>query len=104
MISPLESCGPWGRPGSSPFAGRRQACLATMVFDNGRDAVLNQEQQAELDRLQKVLAVAQRNGNQLFIANIEREIAALERGEHSPLIHDYLTEAERSGSRPGQGG
>ena len=101
MISPLESCGRWRRPGSSPFAGRRQECLATMVFDNGRDAVLNQEQQAELDRLQKVLAVAQRNGNQLFIANIEREIAALERGEHSPLINDYLNEAERSGSRPG---
>ena len=46
MISPLESCGRWRRPGSSPFAGRRQECLATMVFDNGRDAVLNQEQQA----------------------------------------------------------
>ena len=67
-----------------------------MVFGNGRDAVLNQEQQAELERLQKVLAVAQRNGNQLFIANIEREIAALERGDpegwrtspHSPLIND----------------
>ena len=104
MISPLESCGRWRRPGSSPFAGRRQGCLATMVINNRRDAVLNQEQQAELDRLQKVLAVAQRNGNQLFIANIEREIAALERGEHSPLINDYLTEAERSGSRPGHEG
>ena len=49
-----------------------------------------------------MLAVARRNGNALFIANIEREIAALERGEHSPLINDYLTDAERSGQRPGQ--
>ena len=65
-----------------------------------RVAVLNQEQEAELKRLNKVLAVAQRNGNQLFIANIEREIAALERGEHSPLINDYLTDAERAGRRP----
>ena len=63
--------------------------------------VLNQEQQAELDRLNKVLDVAKRNGNQLFIANIEREIAATERGENSPLIADYLTEEERSGKRPG---
>lgn len=63
--------------------------------------VLNQEQQGELDRLNKVLDVAKRNGNQLFIENIEREIAAIERGEHSPLIADYLTEEERSGKRPG---
>ena len=64
--------------------------------------MLNEEQQAELDRLNRVLAVARRNGNALFIANIEREIAALERGEHSPLINDYLTDAERSGQRPGR--
>ena len=63
---------------------------------------MNQDRQAELERLNKVLVVAQRNGNQLFIANIEREIAALKRGEDSPLIEDYLTDAERSGSRPGQ--
>jgi len=63
---------------------------------------LNQDRQAELERLNKVLVVAQRNGNQLFVANIEREIAALKRGEDSPLIEDYLTDAERSGSRPGQ--
>ena len=62
---------------------------------------MNQDRQAELERLNKVLVVAQRNGNQLFIANIEREIAALKRGEDSPLIEDYLTDAERSGSRPG---
>ena len=64
--------------------------------------MLTEEQQAELDRLNRVLAVARRNGNALFIANIEREIAALERGEHSPLINDYLTDAERSGQWPGQ--
>jgi len=63
---------------------------------------LNQDRQAELERLNKVLVVAQRNGNQLIVANIEREIAALKRGEDSPLIEDYLTDAERSGSRPGQ--
>ena len=63
--------------------------------------MLNQEQQGELERLNKVLDVAKRNGNQLFIENIEREIAAIERGEHSPLIEDYLTEEERSGKRPG---
>ena len=63
---------------------------------------MNQDRQAELERLNKVLVVAQRNGNQLFVANIEREIAALKRGEDSPLIEDYLTDAERSGSRPGQ--
>ena len=63
--------------------------------------MLNQEQQAELDRLNKVLEVAKRNGNELFIANIEREIAAIERGDHSPLIADYLTEDERAGGRPG---
>ena len=55
---------------------------------------LNQDQQAELDRLNKVLEVAKRNGNQIFVANIEREIAAIMRGEHSPLIADYLTEQD----------
>ena len=62
---------------------------------------LNQDQQAELDRLNKVLEVAKRNGNQIFIANIEREISAVLRGEQSPLIEDYLTDEERSGKRPG---
>ena len=63
---------------------------------------LNQDQQAELDRLNKVLEVAKRNGNQIFVANIEREIAAILSGEHSPLIDDYLTEEERAGKRPGR--
>ena len=57
---------------------------------------MNTEQQAELERLERVLAVAKRNGNALFIQNIEREISAVERGEHSPLIEEYLTEEERA--------
>jgi hypothetical protein len=57
---------------------------------------MNNEQQAELERLERVLAVAKRNGNELFIQNIEREIAAVQRGESSPLIEEYLTEEERA--------
>jgi hypothetical protein len=57
---------------------------------------------AELERLNNVLEVAKRNGNQTFIENIEREIAAIKRGENSPLIAEYLTDDERSGSRPGR--
>ena len=57
---------------------------------------MNNEQQAELERLERVLAVAKRNGNELFVQNIEREIAALQRGESSPLIEEYLTQEERS--------
>ena len=57
---------------------------------------MNTEQQAELERLERVLAVAKRNGNALFIQNIEREISAVQRGEHSPLIEEYLTEEERA--------
>ena len=56
---------------------------------------MNNEQQAELERLESVLAVAKRNGNELFIQNIEREISAVQRGENSPLIEEYLTEEER---------
>ena len=62
----------------------------------------NTEAEAELQRLNKVLEIAKRNGNQLFIENIEREIAAIERGNNSPLIADYLTDDERAGSRPGR--
>ena len=57
---------------------------------------MNNEQQAELERLERVLAVAKRNGNELFIQNIEREISAVQRGENSPLIEEYLTEEERA--------
>ena len=62
----------------------------------------NIEAGAELQRLNKVLEIAKRNGNQLFIENIEREIAAIERGNNSPLIADYLNDEERSGRRPGR--
>ena len=57
---------------------------------------MNNDQQAELERLRRVLAVAKRNGNELFIQNIEREISAVQRGENSPLIEEYLTEEERA--------
>ena len=57
---------------------------------------MNNEQRAELERLERVLAVAKRNGNELFIQNIEREISAVQRGENSPLIEEYLTEEERA--------
>ena len=59
-------------------------------------SVNNNEQQAELERLERVLEVAQRNGNELFIQSIEREIAAVQRGECSPLIEEYLTKEERA--------
>ena len=57
------------------------------------------EQQTELARLQRVLAVAQKNGNRFFIQNIEREITALKRGDCSPLIEEYLTEKERTSAQ-----
>ena len=57
---------------------------------------MKNDQQVELERLERVLAVAKRNGNELFIQNIEREISAVQRGEHSPLIEEYLTEEERA--------
>ena len=60
---------------------------------------MNNEQQAELERLERVLAVAKRNGNELFIQNIEREISAVQRGEHSPLIEE--TSQRKSGHQGG---
>ena len=57
---------------------------------------MKNEQQAELERLERVLAVGKRNGNEFFIQNIEREIAAVKLGECSPLIEEYLTEEERA--------
>ena len=59
---------------------------------------VNEAQQAELARLNSVLQVAKQKGNQLFIQNIEREIAAVERGDQSPLIDEYLTDDERQRS------
>lgn len=58
--------------------------------------LMDNEQQTQLERLRTVLEVAKRNGNQLFIDNIEREIAALERGDCSPIVEEYLTEEERA--------
>ena len=48
-----------------------------------------------LERLKKVLIIAKSNGNKLFIDNIERDIKALEAGEESPIIKEYLTSEER---------
>ena len=49
----------------------------------------------QLAKLRMVLEVAEKNGKQLFIENIKRDIDALERGEDSPIIAEYLTEDER---------
>ena len=57
---------------------------------------MNNEQQAELETLDPILAAAKRNGNERFIQNIEREISAIQRGEQSPIIEKYLTEEERA--------
>lgn len=56
---------------------------------------MNHDLESQLDRLRIVLDVARRNGNQLFVANIEREISALERGDCSPIVEEYLTDEER---------
>ena len=61
-----------------------------------KSQLMDNEQQTQLERLRTVLEVAKRNGNQLFIDNIEREIAALERGDCSPIVEEYLTEEERA--------
>ena len=77
--------------------------MENRVRDSGASSMKSgdkENQQAELQRLRTVLDVAKRNGNQLFIENIEREIAAVERGECSPLIEEYLTEEERATDRP----
>ena len=58
---------------------------------------MNHDLESQLDRLRIVLDVARRNGNELFVANIEREISALERGECSPIVEEYLTDEERRG-------
>lgn len=52
--------------------------------------------QEQLTKLKQALAIARNNGNQLFISNIERDIAALEAGEASPIIAEYLTAEERA--------
>ncbi|MAR05522.1 MAG: hypothetical protein CL862_00225 [Cyanobium sp. NAT70] len=52
--------------------------------------------QEQLLKLRKVLELAKAKQNKLFISNIEREIAALERGQPSPIIEEYLTVEERA--------
>jgi len=49
----------------------------------------------QLAKLRLVLDVAKSNGNQLFVENIEREITALEQGQPSPIVEEYLTAEER---------
>ena len=49
----------------------------------------------QLSKLKMVLALAEKNGNQLFIDNIKRDIEALEIGQESPIIAEYLTDEER---------
>ena len=51
-----------------------------------------------LEGLKKVLNIAKANGNKLFMDNIERDIKALEAGEESPIIKEYLTPEERTSS------
>lgn len=70
---------------------------------------MNDEQQTELERLNRVLAVAKKNGNQLFIQNIEREIAAIQRGDCSPSLRSTSqnqnanrSRAEKSSSSTGR--
>ena len=65
-------------------------------WPDGEVKRMDDERQMQLERLRTVLEVAKRNGNQLFIDNIEREIAALERGDCSPIIEEYLTDDERA--------
>ena len=50
----------------------------------------------EIERWKKVLEIDRKNNNLLFIENIEREIAALESGEISPIVQNYLNEEERT--------
>ena len=49
----------------------------------------------QLSKLKMVLVLAEKNGNQLFIDNIKRDIEALESGQESPIIAEYLTDEER---------
>ena len=47
----------------------------------------------QLEKLKRVLEVVQRNGNSFFAENIEKEIAALEAGETSPIVQEYVINA-----------
>ena len=60
------------------------------------------EDRVELERVNKKLKIAKGNTNELFIENIEREIAVIKRRDNTRMIADYLTDEERSGSQPGR--
>ena len=51
-----------------------------------------------IHNLKKALEIAKKKGNALFIENIVRDIKALEAGEESPIIKEYLTSDERISS------
>ena len=80
-----------------PFLCSPAVAEAAMIGSaDGGTQRMDDERQMQLERLRTVLEVARRNGNQLFIDNIEREIAALERGDCSPIVEEYLTDEERA--------
>ena len=64
-----------------------------MLSDSQKRSMSDYEQL--LEGLKKVLSIAKANGNTIFIDNIERDIKALEAGEESPIIKEYLTPEER---------
>jgi hypothetical protein len=66
---------------------------SSMLSDSQKRSMSDYEQL--LEGLKKVLSIAKANGNTLFIDNIERDIKALEAGEESPIIKEYLTPEER---------
>ncbi len=43
-----------------------------------------------IHNLKKALEIAKKKGNALFIENIIRDIKALEAGEESPIVKEYL--------------
>ncbi len=84
-------------PTVAPLRRRPAGAEAVMIAcADGVMQPMDDERQMQLERLRTVLDVARRNGNQLFIDNIEREIAALERGDCSPIVEEYLTDEERA--------
>ena len=72
--------------------GSKAKC-SSMLSDSQKRSMSDYEQL--LEGLKKVLSIAKANGNTLFIDNIERDIKALEAGEESPIIKEYLTPEER---------
>ena len=84
-------------PTVAPLRRRPAGAESAMIgCADGVMQPMDDERQMQLERLRTVLDVARRNGNQLFIDNIEREIAALERGDCSPIVEEYLTDEERA--------